>query len=322
MELTDLTATPSRWEDEEKTELLYGVKNAVGRGDKFMKNVKVGMDLFGDKNGPSIVMEFEVYMNNYIDVIKRGGKIRFITEVTRENLHYCKELKKIVTEMRHLEGLVGGIAVSESEYMSTTTLKEKQLLTQVFYSNANEVVRQGQYIFDAFWNEAIPVEERFREIEEGIKPDFIETIREAYKTQNIVFDLVGSSKEEILIIFSTSNAFFRQQRAGSLALLGEAAHRGVIIKILVPHDKRIQEIIKSSTEINYNTNNRNSIKDRINIRFLEPKVHTRISILIVDRQFSLTVELKDDTKKYFPPCNRAVILLEQQINRIIIRFNI
>lgn len=291
-----MTATPSRWEDEEKTELLYGVKNAVGRGDKFMKNVKVGMDLFGDKNGPSIVMEFEVYMNNYIDVIKRGGKIRFITEVTRENLHYCKELKKIVTEMRHLEGLVGGIAVSESEYMSTTTLKEKQLLTQVFYSNANEVVRQGQYIFDTFWNEAIPVEERFREIEEGIKPDFIETIREAYKTQNIVFDLVGSSKEEILIIFSTSNAFFRQQRAGSLALLSEAANRGVIIKILVPHDKRIQEIIKSSTEINYNTNNRNSIKDRINIRFLEPKVHTRISILIVDRQFSLTVELKDDTK--------------------------
>jgi hypothetical protein len=38
-------------------------------------------------------------------VIKRGGDIRFITEITKENLHYCKELRKIVTEMRHLEGL-------------------------------------------------------------------------------------------------------------------------------------------------------------------------------------------------------------------------
>jgi signal transduction histidine kinase len=291
-----LTATPSRYEEEEKTELLYGVENAVGRGDKFMKNVKVGMDLFGEKNGPSIIMEFDVYRNNYIDVIKRGGKIRFITEVTKENLHYCKELKKIVTEMRHLEGLVGGIAVSESEYMSTTTLKAKQLLTQVFYSNAKEVVRQGQYIFDTFWNKAIPVEERFREIEEGIKPGFIETIREAYKAQNIAFDLVGSSKEEILIIFSTSNAFFRQERAGSLALLSEAANRGVMIKILVPYDERIQEIVNSSTEENNNTNNHNSMRDRINVRFLEPQLHTRISILIVDRQFSLTAELKDDTK--------------------------
>jgi len=291
-----LTATPSRYEEEEKTELLYGVENAVGRGDKFMKNVKVGMDLFGEKNGPSIIMEFDVYRNNYIDVIRRGGKIRFITEVTKENLHYCKELKKIVTEMRHLEGLVGGIAVSESEYMSTTTLKAKQLLTQVFYSNAKEVVRQGQYIFDTFWNKAIPVEERFREIEEGIKPGFIETIREAYKAQNIAFDLVGSSKEEILIIFSTSNAFFRQERAGSLALLSEAANRGVMIKILVPYDERIQEIVNSSTEENNNTNNLNSMRDRINVRFLEPQLHTRISILIVDRQFSLTAELKDDTK--------------------------
>jgi len=186
------------------------------------------MDLFGDSNGPSIVMEFDVYRNNYMDMVSRGGKIRLITEITKDNIHYCKAVMRIVTELRHLDGLIGGIAVSEYEYMSTTTLKEKQLLTQVFYSNANEVVRQGQYIFDTFWNEAIPVEERFREIEEGIKPDFIETIREAYKTQNIVFDLVGSSKEEILIIFSTSHAFFRQQRAGSPALIGEAAHRGVI----------------------------------------------------------------------------------------------
>jgi hypothetical protein len=41
-----VTATP-RYEDdeddeEERTELLYGVEDAVGRGDKFMKNVKVG----------------------------------------------------------------------------------------------------------------------------------------------------------------------------------------------------------------------------------------------------------------------------------------
>jgi two-component system sensor histidine kinase VicK len=129
---------------EEKTELLYGIENAVRRGAQFMQNIKIGMDLFGDKNGPSIIMEYDVYKNNYIDVIRRGGKIRLITEITKENIHYCKELMKIVTELRHLDGLVGGIAVSESEYMTTTTLKQKQLLTQVFYSNATEVVKQGQ----------------------------------------------------------------------------------------------------------------------------------------------------------------------------------
>lgn len=283
--------------EEEKTELLFGVEDAVARGDKFMKNVKVGMDLFGEKNGPSIIMEFDVYRNNYIEVIKRGGKIRLITEITKENLHYCKELRKIVTEMRHLEGLVGGIAVSESEYMSTTTLREKQLLTQVFYSDAKEVVGQGQYIFDTFWNKAIPVEDRFREIEEGIKPDFIETIRDTTEVQNIALDLVKSSKEEIRIIFSTANAFFRQERAGSLALLHEAAKRSINIRILVPYDERIKELMKSLVTINENTIDRNNRKDKINIRFLESELQTRISILIVDRKLCLAAELRDDTKE-------------------------
>ena len=289
-----ITNTPS---EEEKTELLYGVEAAVGKGVWFMKNVKIGMDLFGEKNGPSIIIEYEVYKNNYIDIIKRGGKIRLITEITKENLHYCKELRKIVTEMRHLEGLIGGIAVSESEYMSTTTLREKQLLTQVFYSNANEVVKQGQYVFDTFWYKAIPAEDRIREIEEGIKPDFIETIRDPTRVQNIAFDLVKSSKEEILTIFSTSNAFFRQERTGGIALLNEAAkYSNRNVRILVPYHAKIEELIKS-WEISNDTTNNKEKTQKIVIRFLDPALQTKISLLIVDRKSSLAVELKDDTQE-------------------------
>ena len=95
------------------------------------------MDLFGDKNGPSIIIEFpDIYKNNYIAAKRRGAKIRLITEITEDNIHYCKELINIVSELRHLDGFIGGIAVTETEYMTTTTLKRKQLLTQVFYSNS------------------------------------------------------------------------------------------------------------------------------------------------------------------------------------------
>ena len=241
------SSSPSQSEDEyaaaeEKTDLLYGAENAVARGVQFMQNVKVSMDLSGGKNGPSIIMEFDVYKNNYIDVIRRGGRIRLITEITNENLHYCKGLVNIVTELRHLEGLIGGIAVSESEYMSTTTLRWKQLLTQVFYSSAEEVVKQGQYIFDTFWNKAIPADDRIRELEEGIKPDFIETIRDPYEVQKIAFDLIKQASTEILTIFSTSNAFERQKRAGAIESLKEAASiRGIKVRILTPFDERIKK---------------------------------------------------------------------------------
>jgi hypothetical protein len=49
-----------------KTEILYGVENTIRMGVQFMKNAKKWMDLFGDKNGPSIIIEFpEIYKNNY-----------------------------------------------------------------------------------------------------------------------------------------------------------------------------------------------------------------------------------------------------------------
>jgi two-component system, OmpR family, sensor histidine kinase VicK len=45
----------------------------------------------------------------------------------------------VVDELRHLEGLIGGIAVTDTEYMGTTALRENQLLTQVIYSNVKEI---------------------------------------------------------------------------------------------------------------------------------------------------------------------------------------
>ena len=149
------------------SEILYGAENAVGRGVQFMQNVKKRMDIFFDHRAPSIVIDLEEYRNGYRDIRRRGAKIRAFTEITKENIHYCKELMKLVDELRHLDGVKGGMAVSESEYMATTVLEESKPLTEVIYSNVKEVVEQNQYIFDTLWRSAISAEQKIKEIEEG-----------------------------------------------------------------------------------------------------------------------------------------------------------
>src|SRR5262245_25813231 len=168
-----------------------------------MKNAQKTMDLYFDKNGASIVITYNVYRDNYIAARQRGCTIRLITEITKENLQYCKDLMAggVVDELRHLEGLVGGIAVNDSEYMGTTALGEKQLLSQVIYSNVKEIVKQGQYIFDTFWTKAIPAKQRIKEIEEGIKREFLETTRDPVQIQKNAFEIIRSANEEILISF-------------------------------------------------------------------------------------------------------------------------
>lgn len=152
----------------DKSEILYGVENATERGLDFMSNVKEKMDIFFDHRAPSIVVGVEEYKKCYIGIRSRGGKIRALTEITRDNLVYCKELIKLVSELRNLDGIRGGMAVNGLEYMATTEFSKSNPSTHVFYSNVKEVVEQGQYIFDTLWNAAIPAEKKIREIELGL----------------------------------------------------------------------------------------------------------------------------------------------------------
>jgi two-component system, OmpR family, sensor histidine kinase VicK len=281
--------------NEETSELLYGTENAVQRGVQFLQNVKKGMDLFGNKNGPSIIMEFEVYKNNYVDVKRRGGRIRLITEITKDNIHYCKGLMKIVDELRHLDGLIGGIAVSESEYMATTQLQKGKLLTQVFYSNAGEVVKQGQYIFNTFWDKAIPAKQRIREINEGLKREFIETIQDPVESRNLLPRVLSYATEEILIMIPTVSAFLLLEREGILGILkgGQEIPKlqhGIKIRILIgEEDRRIKDIMKRFRKG----------ENKIDIRYTTRPLQTKLIVFVVDTSYSLVIEIKDDSQYAF-----------------------
>ncbi|MBD0359412.1 MAG: hypothetical protein ICV56_01700 [Nitrososphaeraceae archaeon] len=228
----------------------------------------------------------------YFDLLKRGIKPRLITEITENNIAYCKELMNIVYELRHLEGVRVNFSVSESGYIATAIQQQEEgqpSISQLIYSNARVMIEQQRYFFETLWNKAIPAEHKIREIEEGIKPEVIETIREPEKLQERVFELVKSAKEEILVIFSTSNAFRRQEKAGGIDLLRRSAKsRNLKIRILSPIDDYIRKV---TDEIKVED------KIRIEVRNIQEPLQTKVSVLIVDRTSLLSAELKRDSKE-------------------------
>jgi len=83
---------------------------------------------------------------------------------------------------------------------------------------------------------------RIKAIEEGVDSEGIEIIQDPIATQKLTFNLIQTAKEEILVMFSTANAFHRQEHAGTIHLLREAATtRGVKVRILTPEDELILE---------------------------------------------------------------------------------
>ena len=98
----------------EKTEVLYGVDNAINVLIRIASGAKTMLYACIDSSGPAIDMgEIEPIRKTILDAKNRGVKLRYVTEITKDNIHYWKELMKIIDELRHLKGVKGNFATME-----------------------------------------------------------------------------------------------------------------------------------------------------------------------------------------------------------------
>ena len=189
-------------------------------------------------------------------------------------------------EVRHISSLNGNFGVSEREYIAAPTIKEGQPLPKLIYSNSKEMVGQQQYIFETLWDKAVPAEHRIREIEQGVEPQRIAVIYDAQQALELYQSLIMSAEKEIKIVFPTTNALIRQDKAGILFLLREAAAKKECrVKVLMPNNELIRNFIQNDSGIS--------------TRFFEQEESGKATILIVDNRAYLMMELKDDSKKTF-----------------------
>jgi signal transduction histidine kinase len=267
----------------EQTEMLIGAEVTIKRMSELFSNVSKKFDGCANSTAPSIAMT--IFRDAYEDMKSRGVKIRWVTDITKDNLTHCKDLMQYA-EVRHISSLDENFRVSETEYIAATTTKEGLPIPKLIYSNSKEIVGQQQYIFETLWDKAVPAEQRIKEIEQESEPQRIAVIYDARQALELFQWLIMSAEKEIKIVFPTTSALIRQDKAGILFLLQEAAAvKKCQVKVLMPNDESI----------------RNFIHDNSNIltRFIDHEDSGKATILIVDNKVSLVIELKDDSKKTF-----------------------
>ncbi len=126
------------------------------------------IDACVDYTRPSLAVDILVLRRAFLAARSKGVKPRYVTEITDENIGYCKQLLTMVDELRHLDGIKGNFYITETAYLAPATIHEKgKPAAQIIYSNVREVVEHQRYVFDSFWSRAIPAGERIREIQEG-----------------------------------------------------------------------------------------------------------------------------------------------------------
>jgi two-component system sensor histidine kinase VicK len=273
--------------DEILTKVYYGFPDADNAILQFIHRTKLKIDCCVSSITPSVIIEVDVIKKKRMDSVKsKGIKLRYVTEITKDNINYVKEMLTF-SDIRHLDGLKGNFEVSdEKEYVTFATLYKGQPISHLLFSNVPEIVEQQQFIFDSFWNRAIPAEQKIKEIEEGIVPP-ITTVFSDYKAAlEKEFDMIKNATKEIQILYSTVNAFHLQKNNGTMQLLKNMAeqYKDLKIRILTPIDSSIKQFLSLHFLDKYYSN--------IQIQDIAPSFNIKIKTLVVDRKESLVMELK------------------------------
>src|SRR5215831_4022142 len=153
-----------------RIEVIHDSNTIIDTYVHILHNARSNWDYFADVRSLSVVPL--VIKKAWLEAKDRATRLRFITEITKENISYTKDFMEVV-ELRHLDGVKGNFGVSDSEYIAiSASLSEKCLTTTIphaVYSNVIEDIQQQQYVFEILWDKAMPAEQRIREIEEGIE---------------------------------------------------------------------------------------------------------------------------------------------------------
>ncbi|MFY9965118.1 MAG: histidine kinase dimerization/phospho-acceptor domain-containing protein, partial [Nitrososphaeraceae archaeon] len=296
--------TPSL--DSEKTEVLYGFNKTTEVIMKFLNSSEVSMNICADYTWPSVAMGVEVFRKGLYELKTRSVQSRFITDITKDNIEYCKELMQI-SELRHLDGIKGNFAISEKAYTASATLQEASLLQQVIYSNVRAILDQQRYVFETLWSKAIPADLKIRGIEDGLDLGRTDIIQSPRMILDLLTNMIKSAKTEILLMLPTINAFLRENRIGVIELLKiSATENNVNVRIITPSNDAVEKILQDtgstlavSEERPENQKKGKGFEvQRSNIQFKETAV-TTVTTLVVDRKESLAIEKTDDSKLDF-----------------------
>jgi two-component system sensor histidine kinase VicK len=72
---------------------------------QFLTQANYKIDACVDQTRSSSIIDTDTLKQAFVAVKKRDIRLRYITEITRDNLSYCKQFLPMVDDHRHLDGV-------------------------------------------------------------------------------------------------------------------------------------------------------------------------------------------------------------------------
>ena len=240
-------------QEPETTEILRGPEDTARAIVLFFTNASA-VSACADSLAPAVAVEVEPIKKCYEDLKRRNSKVRWITEITKDNLSYCRALMQYA-ELRHLDGIKGNFGVSDTAYTATATLNKAQPVAELIYSTAKSVIEQNKNVFDTLWSKAVLAQDRIREIEEGVSRAEIRAVKDPREILQDTIGLVRRSKQYSVcsvsdgLLYAHSYSFDAFKEILDLHRGGKHAGIRWVTKIEDIEDSRLLEVIKTFMQL-------------------------------------------------------------------------
>lgn len=237
----------------ETTEILRGAEDTTRAVVLFFTNAN-WVSVCADSLAPSVAMGVEPIKECYENLKSRQVKVRWITEITKDNLSYCRALMQYA-ELRHLDGIKGNFGVSDTAYIASATLNKAQPVAELIYSTAKSVIEQNKYVFDTLWSKAVLAQDRIREIEEGVTRPEIRAVKNPREILQDTIGLVRRSKQYSIcsvsdgLLYAHNYSFDAFKEILDLHRSGKHAGIRWVTKIESIEDSRLLEVIKTFMQL-------------------------------------------------------------------------
>jgi len=283
--------SPSPTPSQEKAQVIGDGRQTEANITDIIYNARKFLNICGDSTLPKFILSDTT--RNALEQAKRTGVIiRCITEITKDNLSYCKELMKF-TEIRHLNKFVGNSIIGDKEYLAQSV--GHVFTSNLTYSNENRMLEQQNSLFENLWNNATTQKKQTSTLELGVDLEEIKVLYDPNEIRTTYINLINSAKIEISLIIATPNALQRNYTGGIINLLITAAEkRNVNVNLIIPtYDK-------GTINDEFLRNEKIAANFKFKLKTITPAIKEthmiKTTFLIIDRKSVFIIDVKDDSK--------------------------
>jgi CheY-like chemotaxis protein len=197
------------------------------------------------------------HVPSYVSSVSKGLKVFLVTEITRENLSFCRQLMmNRGVQLRHLDGVVPNLSIWDQKHVIEIVQdgSDSARLGHVLYSNLESKVSESQYLFEYFWNRASPAEERIRELEQSQESGNVTVVSGFEDNLRMRARMVHNSKVSYDICTVSgilSNGVTSKLKQECAEAIARGVHIRMIFEITKKDFAHCQELLKMGMEVRH-----------------------------------------------------------------------